>query len=209
MPDHRAIGDIECGQERARAVVPIVVGEGARPPFLHRQSRLGAIRRLPLTLLPAACGRLARSARFIAAEGSRCGRSLKGADRSRAPSPGDSSAWLPQAAGALSGAPPATRSPVDKSVSRLAPAARRILRKARPALSDQAAAPPGCFLFGDAKAKPNFTIVLPVRRQHYHERALREPRGLVPDGDSTLLQPVPTCGALSLVLSAYKHPSCS
>src|SRR4051794_26915569 len=51
LAGHRAVQDIERGEQGGGAVADVVVGERAGPTPLHRQSRLGAIQRLNLALL--------------------------------------------------------------------------------------------------------------------------------------------------------------
>src|SRR5262245_20398213 len=48
LADHRAVQDVERGEQGGGAVPDIVVGDRAGPTLLHRQSRLGAIQRLNL-----------------------------------------------------------------------------------------------------------------------------------------------------------------
>ena len=49
--DDRTIERTHCSKQRGRAVALVVVGHGGSAPGLHRQTRLGAIQRLYLTLL--------------------------------------------------------------------------------------------------------------------------------------------------------------
>ena len=49
--DHRAVEDVERGEQRGRAVADIVVGHRASLAWLERQAGLGAIERLDLALL--------------------------------------------------------------------------------------------------------------------------------------------------------------
>ena len=51
LADHRAIEDIQRGEQRGRAVLNRIVGYQPGPPILHRQGRLGAVERLNLRLL--------------------------------------------------------------------------------------------------------------------------------------------------------------
>ena len=51
MADHRAVKDIESGEQRGRAVPGIIVGHRPGPPLLQRQARLGAVEDLNLRLL--------------------------------------------------------------------------------------------------------------------------------------------------------------
>ena len=50
-PDHRAVEDVEGGEQRGRAVALVVVRHGAEPALLQRQPRLGSVERLDLALL--------------------------------------------------------------------------------------------------------------------------------------------------------------
>ncbi len=52
--DHAAVQRVEGCKQRGRAMALVVVGDGAGPPALHRQSRLRAVQGLDLTLLVAA-----------------------------------------------------------------------------------------------------------------------------------------------------------
>ena len=49
-PDHRAIEDVERGEQRCGAVAFVIMGHRAKPPFLERQTRLGPVKRLDLAL---------------------------------------------------------------------------------------------------------------------------------------------------------------
>ena len=49
--DDFAIEHVEGGKQRGRAVPLVVVGHGAEPALLHRQTRLAAVERLDLALL--------------------------------------------------------------------------------------------------------------------------------------------------------------
>ena len=50
-PDHGAIEDVERGIGRGGAVALVIMGHGAEPSFLERQSRLGPVERLNLAFL--------------------------------------------------------------------------------------------------------------------------------------------------------------
>ena len=48
--NHGAIEDAERGEERRGAMPLVVMGHGPAPALLHRQARLGAVKRLNLAL---------------------------------------------------------------------------------------------------------------------------------------------------------------
>lgn len=49
--NHRAVEDVECGEQRRGAVPLVIVSHGSEPALLQRQTRLGAIEGLNLALL--------------------------------------------------------------------------------------------------------------------------------------------------------------
>ena len=49
--DHRAIEDVQGGEQGGRAIALVVVGHGSGAALLHGQARLGAVERLDLALL--------------------------------------------------------------------------------------------------------------------------------------------------------------
>ena len=51
LADHLALKNIERRKQGRRAMPPVIVGHGAGAPLLHRQTRLGTIKRLNLALL--------------------------------------------------------------------------------------------------------------------------------------------------------------
>ena len=51
LADDATGGDVESGEERRRAVAPVVVCHRSGPSPLHRQARLRAVERLDLALL--------------------------------------------------------------------------------------------------------------------------------------------------------------
>ena len=49
--DHGPVEDVQGGEQRCCSIAFVVMGHGAETPFLHRQSRLGAVQRLDLAFL--------------------------------------------------------------------------------------------------------------------------------------------------------------
>ena len=51
LGDDRSVEHVECGKQRGRAVTFVIMGHGPGTALLHRQTGLGAIKRLNLRLL--------------------------------------------------------------------------------------------------------------------------------------------------------------
>ena len=50
-PNHGSVEDIQGGEQRRGSIAFVIVGHGAKTPFLHRQARLAAVERLDLAFL--------------------------------------------------------------------------------------------------------------------------------------------------------------
>jgi len=196
LRDDLAIEHIECGKQRGRTVALVIVGHRLRPSLLQRQTRLGTIKRLNLTLLVAAQHQRMFRGRHVQPHDVfellhelRVARDLEAVHEVRLqpmglPVPADGAGGHTQLRGHLARAPVCGRfrlalrgqfhQPLHIHLGRWRPA-RQVAFDARKARLNVALTPARNLNAPHAESFGNFLVLQALRGQQHNVRALRKP----------------------------------